>query len=495
MLVGGAEPLTRPIARNLLIVLTGKTVAVGLQLVAFLLLASHLGPNQLGAYLFGIAFAAMFRLIPGFAFEPVLTREIAQRPDREAELVPNLAALRLVLGVFSYAALAGIAILVGYRGDNLTAALIAGAVVGLTFTETFRNPLGVRLRFGWTTLADLLEAAASLAGIALMVWADASLSAFLWLYVAGKTLNASIVFLAGYRSGSFHWALRFPLWLPIVRTAAPVALAGVIIAAYYRLDMALLARLQPAADVGQYGAAYRFIDTFLLVPMLVLAVLQPVLARSFVQPEGTLERRYRRAIHLMTILALPVAVLGAMTAWRILPLIPGLEEFEGAGIALSILCPGAAFIFIGMIVQSVLISGHLQRRLLRIAALGLALNLLLYLTLIPSFSYVGAAIATSVTELALLLLSLREARVRLVLSWPTERLPSTALAGTSLIVVLIPAYLLHPFAQLALGVLAFAAAAPLTRAVTADDLHGLLPGDGLRQFLPAALRMSEPGAK
>jgi O-antigen/teichoic acid export membrane protein len=490
MTIGGAEPLTRPVARNLTILLSGRTIAVGLQFTAFLLLAAYLGPEQLGAYLFGTAFATLFRLIPSFAFEPVITREIAQHPEREPELVPNLLALRFVLGVCAYLALAATALLAGYRGENLTAALVAGTVVCLTFTETLRNPLGVRLRFGWTTLADVLEAAAALSGIVVLVLADASLVTFLWLYVGAKTLNATIVFLVGLRSASFRWTLRVALWWPMVRTTAPLALAGLLTAAYFRVDMALLARLKPEADVGQYGAAYKFIETFLLVPMLVMGVLQPVLARSFVEAKGVLQRRYARAVHLMTLLAMPMAVLGTMTAWRVVPLLPGLGGFEGAGVALSILAPGTAFIFVAMIVQSVLISGHLQRQLLVIAAFSLTLSVVLYAVLIPLFSYVGAAIATSITELGVLALSLRETRSRLALSWPGRRLVPTALAGILLVGVLIPGYLLHPLLQLGLGLLAFPAAAVATRAVNADDLHGLFPEAGLRRLLPAALRFS-----
>lgn len=484
MIIGGTEPLTRPVARSLALIGVGKAIGVGLQTIAFILLAAHLGPDQFGAYAFGLAFSGLFRLIPAFAFEPVLTREIAQQPEREPELVPNLTALRFILGVLSYAALVGTALLVGYRGDNLEAALIAGVVVGLTFTETFRNPLGVRLRFGWTTLADLFDATASVVGVALLVWADASLTAFLWLYVAGKAVHAATLLLVGLRSAPFRWKIRLPLWWPMIRIAAPIAVAGVLMAAYFRIDMAILARLKPAEDVGQYGAAYRFFETFVLVPTLVMGVLQPVLARSFVEAEGVLERRYRRALHLLTLLALPIAVIGTMTAWRIVPLIPGLGDFKGAGVALSILAPGAAFVFVAMMVQSVLISGHLQNRLLRFGVIGLVLNLVLNFVLIPLYSYVGAAVATSITELAVLVLSLRDAHTRLALGWPARLLP-TALAGALLVAVLVPAYLLHPFLQLGLGLVAFPIVALATRALTAEDVEGLLPGSRLSRVVPA----------
>jgi hypothetical protein len=79
---------------------------------------------------------------------------------------------------------------------------------------------------------------------------------------------------------------------------------------------------------------------------------------------------------------------------------------------------------------------------------------------------------------------LREAHRGLALSWRGRRLVPTAVAAALLVAVLLPAYLLDPFLQLGLGILAFAPIAFVTRAVTTDDLHGLLPRARLTRFIP-----------
>jgi len=254
----------------------------------------------------------------------------------------------------------------------------------------------------------------------------------------------------------------------------PLGVAGVFMALYYRLDILILAWLKEPGDVGQYGVAYRFLDAFSVLPALAMTVLSPVLSRSVVEGAQSLGRRYREAAHLVSVAAMFVALVGGATAWRILPELPGFGRFDGGGIALSILSPAAGLILVGTVVQGTLISSHLQGRLLRISAAGLAVNLALNLALIPPFSYVGAAIATTLTEVVLIGLSLREIRRNLALGWDGRRLLSLGLATLLTAAVLGVGFLFSPWLQLALGTLCYLGALPLLGVLGVDELRGVL---------------------
>jgi O-antigen/teichoic acid export membrane protein len=282
-----------------------------------------------------------------------------------------------------------------------------------------------------------------------------------------------IVVVVAMRWAELNWALRTHLWKGVLGAAAPLALANLFIQLYARIDLVILAAIKPPEDVGQYGAAYKFLEAALLVPSLVTGTLLPVFASSFQAGRDVLNRRYRRSIHLITVIALPVAVGGGMIAWRVLPELPGFSKFEGGGVALSILCPAAGLAFIAFVIQGALISGHQQRRVLRISAIGAVFNVAINLALIVPFSYVGAAIATTLTELVVLVWSVREARVRLGVTWPVDRLPGVVGATAVAAIAMVPAYALPALAQLLIGFVAYVAAARLLRAMTPADLEGL----------------------
>jgi O-antigen/teichoic acid export membrane protein len=179
-----------------------------------------------------------------------------------------------------------------------------------------------------------------------------------------------------------------------------------------------------------------------------------------------------------------------LISWRVLPTLPGFGRFHGGGVALSILAPTAGLILVGTVVQGLLVSAHEQRRLLVIAAIGFVLNLVLNVALIVPYSYVGAAVATTATEVGLVLVSLREARLRLGVRWPVARLPAVVAATALLLAVTSLGFLVHPLAQLAIALAVYVPALLATRALGASDLRGVLRREAT---LPAPLAPSGPG--
>lgn len=468
-----SAPVARSMAKGFASLFSSRVLATGLQIVSFALLANHLGPAGLGIYTTAISFVSLFKMATSFGFRGVVLREVAQRPERESELVPNLVYLRAGLGAMAYVVLAIVVVVAGYEPQNRDAALIAGLYLVLLAFESFYIPLEVRLRMGWAAVADVVEAVVLVVGIFLLGRAGVGINGFLWLYVAANACNLVIVSVAALRMSVLRWRPSPARWRELLAPAAQLGLAELLIGLYFRLDLLVLARFKPEDDVGQYGAAVRFLVTFNLLQVLVMTVLGPVLARSVVEGTDVLERRYARAVNLMCVIGFPVAVGGAMTAWRVVPALPGFSEFSGAGVALSILAPGVALMFVGSITSNVLVNAHLQRRFLAIAALGLVSVIVLNALLIPGYSYIGAAITTTVTEALVVGASILTVRKRLGISPDYRRFGRILLACAVMAAVLLPGYLVHPLLQAAVGAAAYAAVVLPLGALRRDDLDGI----------------------
>ena len=239
--------LFRAATRGFLQIFGGRAIALSVQFVAFGLLASYLGPELLGVYTLALGLVVIFRVIPTFGFDPIVTREIAQHPESEAELIPSTALLRALLGVISYGLLALTLLVGGYDSRTTTSVLIAGGVLLLLWTETFRNSLSARLTLGWVAIADALEAIVTLIGVALLVTQNASVNAFLWLYVAAKAINSVVIVSAAIRIAPPSRRLRFGLWRPLLVAATPIGVAGVLITLYTMSGIVVLDRLRTRA--------------------------------------------------------------------------------------------------------------------------------------------------------------------------------------------------------------------------------------------------------
>ncbi len=485
-MTGTAEPsvvpedrVARRMTRGFVALSAGRIATLGLQLVAFALVAADLGPAGVGAYTFAVAFYSLFAYVTNFGVRAIAMRDIAQQPDRERDLVTNLFYLRVLAGGAAYGVLTVVLLVGGYSGIERQAALVTGVLLVVLALESFQVILEVRLRMGWVSIAGVVQGVVLAGGTVAVAAGGGGVVAFLWVFVASNVANFAIVATVALRqSGRLHWRPRPGVWWTLARAAVLLGLAQLCITLYYRLDLLILAAVKPEDDVGQYGAAYRVLETFVVVPSLAMTVLTPVVAASVVAGKDVLQRRYGHLLHLIAILSFPVAVAGLLTASRVFPAVPGFGEFSGAGDALAILALAAPCIFFGTALSAVLVSGHQQGRLLGVSFAGLLVNLALNVALIPPFSYRGAAVATAVTELAVVTGLVLTIRRHLGVVWPWRRVVRAARASLVMAVVLVLASPLPPFAQLALGLVAYAVALLPTGSLHWDDLGGLMGADG-----------------
>jgi O-antigen/teichoic acid export membrane protein len=474
-------PVARPLGRNMATILTSRTLTMGIQFVAFGLLAANLGPSRLGIYAFALAFASMFNLLTDIGLRSSLTRDAAQRPGDEAHLVPNVAYLRLALAPLAYGLMVAVLFGVSYTTDQRRAALAAGLLVFIQPFEVFQSTLEIHLKMRWSALADVVESVLALSGIVYLVHRHASVESFIWLYVVVNALNIFGVALASSLVTRYRWRPQPRTWRPLARTAIPLGVAALFMALYYRLDIAILSVVHRGAAVGEYGAGYRFFEAYTVVAGVLLSVLTPVLARSVVQDRSIALRRYQRALYIMLLLALPVAIGGAATATRLIPTLPGFDHFRGAGVTLAYLAPGAAAVSLCSVVQAMLIGAHGQRRLLMIAATCLAANVGLNFALIPPFTYAGAAVATTITECLVLVLSARAVTALLGRGFPVANVMRALRASVVLAIALLLTAGVHPYTQVAVGVVVYLLALMPTGSLRWSDLGGVLNhADGMR---------------
>jgi O-antigen/teichoic acid export membrane protein len=151
--------------------------------------------------------------------------------------------------------------------------------------------------------------------------------------------------------------------------------------------------LRGDASVGQYAAAYRFIDALILVPGAVAYAFFPGWAKS----------RGGSAVNAVALLGF----LGAIGVVAALALIGGAHDivqallgsqYTGAAHALAILAFGVPFLYVDVIAVWIAYSRNREVSVVWVGLVALAVNVTLNLILIPHFDFRGAAVATVVSE-------------------------------------------------------------------------------------------------
>jgi O-antigen/teichoic acid export membrane protein len=184
-----------------------------------------------------------------------------------------------------------------------------------------------------------------------------------------------------------------------------ISLSGML---YTYLDSIILSLLQPMEVVGWYSAAYRLMLVLLFIPTAVNVAVFPVMSKYFLSAPDALKLLYERYFKLMIIIGIPIGFGTIVLANKFILLIFG-PAYTNSTIALQILVWTMVFTFAGASFVQLFMATNRQLFITKISLICVVINLILNLTLIPKFSYVGASFATVITEIILVSYLIRAA--------------------------------------------------------------------------------------
>lgn len=363
-------------------------------------MARQLGDAGFGVFTFGMAFVTLVTTFANMGQQPVLTREVARDHRRVHEYFANTFALQLTLSVPALLLAFGVGSALGFDSETRTVVLLLGvavvaeALMSTTFaTYQAYERLGfipvVLIAQRWTTAGFGIAALALGAGVV-------TVSA---IYLAGA-LGALLLALFFLVRRIVRPRLRVTVrrWIPLMKVALPVGIAGVFATILFRVDVAMLGWYESDAVVGQYGAAYRLLESTLFISWSIGTAVYPVFSRLSRTTETPISTVYESSLKLATALTLPLAVGAAVLAYPLMELLYGSEFRDGAS-ALILLAPTVALYPLTYLAAYVLIARDRQGTLAWVYGAATIVNIGLNIVLIPEYSLDGPAFATSFCQL------------------------------------------------------------------------------------------------
>jgi O-antigen/teichoic acid export membrane protein len=295
------------------------------------------------------------------------------------------------------------------------------------------------------------------------------------VFVVGAAVNIAVLLVGLRKRGWVRPQADVAVSFRLFRSAIPLGLYWILAIFYFNVDMVLLERLAPAENVGWYAAAYRLFNMAAIVPTIVVGiVLYPVLARLSLGARGELRIVIEKALTFLTVAGVAAALVLMLFAEPIVALLYPSEAYRAAANALRLLAPGVLFQYLNWVLACALLGLHREKRMLVIAAGAAILNLIANLVAIPLFREDGAALTTSLTELALLG-CLLWSMPKDLLSLENVRVVMKAGFAAGLAALVVRAVGEQPlFLALPLALLVYGAAALALRVVPPRDLRTLL---------------------
>jgi O-antigen/teichoic acid export membrane protein len=400
---------------------TGNTtVMMGSQLVTWistfvlmLFLPRYLGSEDYGRLFLAISLSAVFQVLIDFGGNFYITKKVARERENTGLIFINAVALRIVLWLVSVVLIMAFAYVAGYHRDVVIILAIAAlSLVWVGVTNIMKGCFQGHEIMKYSahgTIAD--KVFVSIVGIvALLLGANAILFAI--ILALGSVLNFTV---------SLSRLKRITPVIPRVDTSYVKHMAresftyfmwslfGVI---YYRVDAIMLSLMTAEEVLGWYGAAYRFFETLMFIPMIFTTALFPIFSRLWSRDDQTLSRTTQKSIELVMLAAFPIMIGGVAFSEQIISLFFGLAEYTPTVVVLQIFCIGLIVIYANFVLISLVVASDKQKKWLKVAFGAMLLNPILNWFLIPLTQQqfgnggIGAAIATVVTEVFLLFMAI-----------------------------------------------------------------------------------------
>lgn len=400
------------VVTNTVVATGGRFLTTVLGLLAMWLITHSLGVGQFGLYTVILALGSILSVATDAGLYLTLAQKIAIYPTEEQTYLSTATWLRLILFVVIFGS--GWLLTAILPNLHISPSLFLVAAVGFFLQLLSQLFLGFFQKYStiWrATLGDIMGRAVQISIILLFI-KQYHLSAAIIAFTGGTTAAfATHYFLLPIR----HFFIGRPTW-PIaramLRTAWPLGLMLLTNAIYFRIDTLVLSFFRPSHVVGEYGLAYRIIESGLFFPAMFGGLLLPRLAAAKQQASAWLTE----GIHLLSLVAGLALVLLIGFAHPLTRLF-GTEYLNSAPL-LQILSLAFVTMLFGNLFGYTLVASEQGRALLKLYIGLVIFNITLNIIFIPHYGATAAAWTTVLTELVSMLVAAYLIRQHITLAFP-----------------------------------------------------------------------------
>ncbi len=386
------------------VVQAGSRVFVALsKYLGYILIARVFGTERFGEFSLVLTLLVFAETILDFGYGEIVVRDICQTPSRKRPLLIALTTTKGFQVVLTYGMLVAALAALGYPSHILWAGILAGTeLLFFGVILIYRVLYKANLSMERDGLAEFAGTAVFIALLILVCMREGTLSHLFQAYLAGRAVYFTSSYLLGRRDFDvFTCGRDYSEVRPLFIKVLPFGLCMFTAILFNSQDMVMLSKMDGIHAVGIYSFAYRFVHPLVGVSVSLMSALFPILSSCWERRMDRFANIYQRGFDYSCVLGGAVFC-GIQASAAFLISLWGPEAMEAVGV-MRVLGGAIAVFYISSMVGPMFIVMGRRWLALGLGCAGITINFVLNLLLIPQYSYVGAAVATILTEVFLML--------------------------------------------------------------------------------------------
>ena len=372
----------------------------------------QVGKEQYGLYFFLFNFAFLFQIINDFGIQNYNNRHLAQYRHLLDKFLPNVLALKLVLGLIFFGALFGAAWLMQFPSQyyHLLLFLALNHFLNsyLLYVRSNISSLGF---YRLDSMLSVLDKILLIPLCGFLLWSPLTRGQFrIEWFAYAQTLTVAITLalalaITWRRFRNRKFKVNRPLLVFLLRESWPYALSFFLMLLYSRVDTLMLERLLPkaagTAEVGIYAGGFRLLDAFNMLGFLFSTLLIPMFSRQLKAGQDV-KPLFMQSFQMVwagawSAVAAIFFFRTEIASWLYAP-----EADAYWGEVLGYLMLNFIPISLLYVMGPLLLAQGAVRDMNKLYAISVVVNITLNLLLIPPLKALGAAYATGLTQFGVL---------------------------------------------------------------------------------------------
>lgn len=392
------------IIKNTFALFAGNAAVNLLSFLLMMVIARCLGPVGVGQYSFIFAFGYLIILLGYPGLEYLIVKEVPAKKELLPQYAANIISMKIILGTIAVAITAFLSLFINKDPLVIYSLLIVCLIYGFNVVgSVFSGVLHANERMGLTSLAEVAERGIALILGVIFLYLTRSLLYLVLALLFSRLIRELLYYGFSKKYFTPQLGFDFELWKKLFLQSLPFTLSIAFLYIYYRIDTVMLSLMINDQVTGWYNAAYRLIDVVNYIPFLIVTAILPPMARSSKRDRELLADIFNRSLRYLVLLSIPIGVGIFLLAPRIILFVYG-EGFGNAALALRILIWAEVLVFVNYLCGHLLNVIDKQKTFTKIIGITAGLNIVLNFILIPKYTFVGAGVATLLSEILIFIL-------------------------------------------------------------------------------------------
>ncbi len=365
-------------------------------------------PGSYGNYFSLLSLTFVLNIFLDLGVNNFNTRNIAQNTQLLTKHFSGIFSLRLLLGIGYLVVLLIVGVSLDYSNYQMKWLILLGFnQILIALILFFRSNLSALLHFKEDSIISITDRLLLIIFCGFIIWGGffettISIEIFIITQTIAYFLTALIAFILVYKKTNiFRLTWDLPFFLIIIKKSFPFALLIFLMSIYYYSDVVMLERIHPSGNIeaASYAYGYRFFMAFNMIGFLFASLLLPIFSKMLKANQNIKPLTWLSFKLIFCFSAIFGCVIwffsNNILEWRYLlteeALLHASSSFQWLGI--SFIAVSCTYIF-----GTLLTAKGEMKSLNILAVIGVSINIVLNLILIPINGAEGAAFASMITQ-------------------------------------------------------------------------------------------------